>query len=215
LQILYKKSNLQVSGNPTRSDLEKKNIEESYEYFELDKSKTTLFIFGGSQGSLFINKTIIRYLPVLIQDPANQILWSTGDTWYAWIKKEVKKYSQVKVYPYIKEIGCAYTICDLLICRAGATTVAEITRLGVPTVFIPLSTAAADHQLHNAKILSESKASEMVLENEVEDRFVKVICNLLNDEEKRKQMGQRAKTFSSPNAAEIIARDILKKGENF
>lgn len=206
-----KQSNLQVSGNPTRDDLENKNKDESYTYFKLDHNKYTLFVFGGSQGSLFINKVIMQYLPGLMQDSNLQILWSTGERWYEWIQKETVKFPQVHIYPYIKEMGFAYSACDLLICRAGATTIAEITRLGIPTVFIPLSTSAADHQLYNAKMLADSEAAEMIQENEVENKFMKVISNLISDAERRKKMGDKAKSFSKPNAAEIITRDILRR----
>lgn len=206
-----KKSNLHISGNPTRGDLVNKNTEQSYDYFQLDSNKITLFILGGSQGSLFINRTIIRYLPRLLKETDVQILWSTGENWYEWIKKETEKYSQVKVYPYIREMGYAYSVCDLIICRAGATTVAEITSLGIPTVFIPLSTSAADHQLYNARILAQAKAAEMVLEPEIDQRFFTVVKGLINNKDKRKTMGKRAKEFSKPKAAEIIVRDIVRK----
>ncbi len=210
-QYFRKQTNLQVSGNPTRNDLENKNNEVSYAYFQLNHNKDTLFVFGGSQGSLFINKVIMQYLPSLLHDPNMQILWATGERWYEWILRETEEFSQVRIYPYIQEMGFAYSACDLLICRAGATTIAEITRLGIPTVFIPLSTSAADHQLYNAKMLADSEAAEMILENEVEDKFMKVISNLISDEERRKKMGQKAKSFSKPKAAEIIARDILRR----
>ncbi len=211
IRYFKKKSNLHITGNPTRSDLENKNTHQSYDYFQLDSNKTTLFVLGGSQGSLFINKIIIRYLPGLLEQADVQILWATGDNWYEWIKKETEKYSQVKVHPFIKEMGYAYAVCDLLVCRAGATTVAEITRLGIPTVFIPLSTSAADHQLYNAQVLSQARAAEMILEKEIDHRFLPVIKSLLNNAGKREKMGEKAKDFSKPNAAEVIARDIVRR----
>jgi len=206
-----KKSNLKVSGNPTRSDLENKKTEESYKYFQLDHNKHTLFIFGGSQGSLFINKIIIQYLPRLLEGTNVQILWATGEKWFEWIERETGKLSQVHIYPYIKEMGCAYSACDLLICRAGATTIAEITRLGIPTIFIPLSTSAADHQVYNARMLAEAGAAEMILENEVDNKLIRIVKDLLSDAERRKRIGRKAKSFSKPNAAEIIAKDILRR----
>lgn len=211
VRYFKKKKNLHISGNPTRADLEKANSEKSYLFYQLKPDKTTLLILGGSQGSLFINKTIIKYLSELLQNDDLQILWATGENWYEWIKKETGEFNQIKILPYIKDIGSAYAVCDLIICRAGATTIAEISRLGIPTVFIPLSTSAAGHQTGNAQMLAEVGAAEMILENEVNDRFIKVIDNLLKDKKKREKMGEKAKIFSKPGAAERIVSDIFKE----
>ncbi|MFO7891545.1 MAG: undecaprenyldiphospho-muramoylpentapeptide beta-N-acetylglucosaminyltransferase [bacterium] len=210
-QYFKRKSDILISGNPTRRDLENKNPEESYKFFQLDANKITLLILGGSQGSLFINKMIIQYLPILLKESELQILWSTGENWYEWIKKETGESARIKILPYIREIGSAYTVCDLIICRAGATTIAEITRMGIPAVFIPLSTSAAGHQIFNAQMLAEAGAAEMIMENEVDDKFIKVIHSLLKDKNKREKMGEKAKDFSRPGAAKTIVSDILKE----
>ena len=143
-----------------------------------------------------------------------QILWSTGPRWFDEIRKKTEIYSdRVKVFPYIEEMGLAYGLADLLICRAGATTVAEVTRLGIPALFIPFSRAAESHQEENARLLQLAGAAEMVLEDEIkEDRLERLILELTTDPNRCKEMGIKAGKFGRPDAAKIIAEDILKKG---
>jgi UDP-N-acetylglucosamine--N-acetylmuramyl-(pentapeptide) pyrophosphoryl-undecaprenol N-acetylglucosamine transferase len=209
-----KQTNLHVSGNPTRDDLEQANRSDGYSHYGLRRGKTTLFIFGGSQGSLPINEAISDILDRILQKTDAQILWSTGPRWFEGIQERTEAYrNRVKVYPYIEEMGLAYGVADLLICRAGATTVAEVTRLGVPAVFIPFSKAAAAHQAENARLLQQKGAAEMVMEEEIaEGKLERVIVELSADTGRLKEMGMKAKEFGKPDAAKIIADDIIKKG---
>lgn len=209
-----KQTNLHVSGNPTRDDLAKVDRNEAYKHYGLRRGRTTLFIFGGSQGSLPINDAISAILDWILQKTDTQILWSTGPRWFEGIQEKTETYrDRVKVYPYIEEMGLAYSVADLLICRAGATTVAEITRLGIPALFIPFSKAAAAHQAENARLLQQKGAAEMVMEEEIaEGKLERVIVELSVDSGRRREMGMKAKEFGKPDAAKIIADDIIKKG---
>jgi UDP-N-acetylglucosamine--N-acetylmuramyl-(pentapeptide) pyrophosphoryl-undecaprenol N-acetylglucosamine transferase len=201
------------SGNPTRKDLERISKKEGYSYFDLRPDKQTLFVFGGSQGSLTINQAVLKLVEDTSFNREVQVLWAVGPRWFESMKEAMDtQRNRIRIFPFIINIGLAYRISDLVICRAGATTIAEITCLGLPTIFIPLATAAGGHQEENARLLWETGAAEMVLENQLNtDRFSQTVVSLLMDASKRKTMSQNAKKFANPNAAKNIVDDILKK----
>ena len=210
-KFLRKKSNLRVSGNPTREGLDGFSRDQSCCHFQLDGDKTTLFVFGGSQGARAINQAVLKILERLMERKNIQILWATGPRWIEEIKNKTKIYgTKIRAFPYIRDMGMAYRASDVIVCRAGATTVAEVTRLGLAVIFIPLPGAAEGHQKENARILNQANAAEVVLEEEIDrDRLAEVVFFLLDDPDRRRRMGERAKMFGKPDAARIIVEDIL------
>ena len=211
VRFFKNRSNLHVSGNPTRENLGGFSREEGYRRFGLESGLTTLFVFGGSQGALSINKAVLAFLNRLISRENVQILWATGPRWFEKIEKEVEIYGdRVRVLPYVRKMGMAYGVSDLLICRAGATTIAEVTRVGLPGVFIPFHGAAGGHQEENVRVMWQAGAAEMVLEDQVEEgRLEEVVFSLLDDPDRREEMGRRAKEFGRPHAARTIVDDVL------
>ena len=201
-----------LSGNPTRKDIVTTK-KDGYRYFDLSPKKKTVFIFGGSQGSLVINQAVLRWVDSLLSNKDVQVLWAVGLRWFDSFRSAVTNHeNRVRLFPFITDMGLAYSISDLVICRAGATTIAEVTYLGMPVVFIPLSTAAGGHQEKNARLLWEAGAAEMVLENELNtDRFTEIISSLLQNSRQRKALGQKAREFAQPNAAKNIVDDIVKQ----
>lgn len=202
-----------VSGNPTRKDIDITTKKDGYRYFDLSPQKKTVFIFGGSQGSLMINQAVLKWIDTLLSNKDIQVLWAVGPRWFDSIRSAVTDCeNRVRLFPFITDMGLAYGISDLVICRAGATTIAEVTYLGMPAVFIPLSTAAGGHQEKNARLLCDAGAAEMVLENELNtDRLTKTVSSLIRNSKKRKALGQKAKEFAQPNAAKNIVDDILRQ----
>jgi len=208
------KLNLHVSGNPTRKDLVDRSTEESYKLFQLDPAKITLFVFGGSQGSMSINQAVIRLLSRLSQHKHLQILWATGPRWYEGIQREIKILgNRARIYPYIEDMGAAYSVSDLLICRSGATTVAEITRVGVPAIFVPFPGAAGGHQVQNATMLVEVGAADMVMDEHLENNVLEEkVFSLIEDTAQRRGIARNARKLGKPHATERIADDILYMG---
>ena len=205
-----KKSNLHISGNPIRKDLEYPLNKKAYGQFGLDPEKRTLLIFGGSQGARKINKAVPRLFPCL-ETIKGQILWAAGPNWIDEAREMMCDYKErVSVLAYIHDMPAAYDISDLLICRAGALTIAEITQLGLPAVFIPLVTAAGGHQLKNAEVLKDAGAAEIVLEEELESqKFVDLVIALIKDSSRRMEMGKKAKLFAKPEAARKIVDNVF------
>jgi len=212
-KLFRKKSNLHVSGNPTRNDLNIYDRNQAYKHFGLHSDKRTLFVFGGSQGARSINQAFLDIVDTILNKTDVQIIWATGPRWYEGIENKVRSYSErIRVFPYIQEMALAYGVSDLIICRAGATTVAEVTRLGIPVIFIPFPGAARGHQEENARILWEAGAAEMVLEDEISvGRLEDVILRVISDTKSRGKLGEMAKKFGKPDAAKIIVDDILMK----
>ncbi len=213
-RFFKKTSNVHVSGNPTRNDLEGWSKEQGYSHWHLESKRTTLFIFGGSQGALSINRAMLDLLQDLMNHTDVQLLWATGPRWFDELQRKTETYrNRVRVHPYIQEMGMAYAVCDLVVCRAGATTVAEITRLGIPAVFIPFPGAAGGHQTENAQVLVRAGAAGMVLEEEIPSGKLRdVVLDLLKKHSSRRALAKRAKEFGRPEAVKIIADDIIEKG---
>lgn len=121
---------------------------------------------------------------------------------------------RIRVSPYIQDMSAAYAVSDLIVCRAGATTVAEITRLGKAAIYIPFPGAAANHQEANARILEESNAAMMVLESEIiSGKLDLYLDELIRNSKKREAIAMESRQFGHPEAAACIVNQILKKIE--
>jgi UDP-N-acetylglucosamine--N-acetylmuramyl-(pentapeptide) pyrophosphoryl-undecaprenol N-acetylglucosamine transferase len=203
---------LHVCGNPTRQDLETSNPSKGYEIFQLDPDCTTLFIFGGSQGARGINNAILARIDDLMRKSRLQILWAAGPRWIETVSAKTVRYaSRIRVLPYISDMGAAYSIADIIVCRSGATTVAEITRLGKAALFIPFPDAAANHQEDNARALSDAGAAVMVLESEISSgKLDQALEDMIDNPQKRSRIGKKARAVGNPNAADCIADQIYR-----
>jgi UDP-N-acetylglucosamine--N-acetylmuramyl-(pentapeptide) pyrophosphoryl-undecaprenol N-acetylglucosamine transferase len=176
--------------------------------FGLEWKRAVVLITGGSQGALAINRAVAGWLDA--GGPGEAILiWVTGKGTYA----EFAHYHrppQVQVLDFLDPMGDGYAVADLVVSRAGMITVAELCAWGLPSVLVPLPTAAADHQSHNAKVLAASGASLMLPQAELTpDRLRDVITGLLSDSARRKQMGERALARGRPHAARDIVSNLL------
>jgi len=208
-----RKDHLHVCGNPTRSGLEFTDRSKGYEIFKLSPERTTLFIFGGSQGALGINRAFLQRIEEIMKIQNIQILWATGPRWLEEIQSGTGSFSdRIRVMPYIQNMGAAYAIADLIVCRSGATTIAEITRLGKPALYIPFPGAAANHQEENARVLAEADAAAMVLESEIpEGKLERLLNVLLHNKTMRDSMGKKARKFGHPDAARDIVNQLVSE----
>jgi UDP-N-acetylglucosamine--N-acetylmuramyl-(pentapeptide) pyrophosphoryl-undecaprenol N-acetylglucosamine transferase len=212
VRFFRKKSNLHVSGNPTRADLERPRDEAAYLHFGLKPDVPTLFVFGGSQGSGSLNQAMVSLAPALKKDTNAQILWATGEKRFEDVRKQVPEGDhRIRLFPYIHDMNIAYSVSDLIVCRSGAGTVAEIARLGLPAVFVPFPNAAGAHQEANAKVLTEAGAAVFAMDGEGLDvRLKPVLVDLLANPEKRAALSRRVRSFAKPDAAEAIVNQILE-----
>jgi UDP-N-acetylglucosamine--N-acetylmuramyl-(pentapeptide) pyrophosphoryl-undecaprenol N-acetylglucosamine transferase len=165
-------------------------------------------VFGGSQGAHAINRAVLDGLPKLKEAlPEIHMIHQTGEKDYAEAQAEYLSAGvSAEVSPFIDDMPGVFARADLLLCRSGASTVAEVTAAGKPAIFIPLPTAADDHQRHNAATLANGGAARLLLQSELStERLVNEITTLLRDRPGLAQMAEAGRGFAHPDAAAKIA----------
>ena len=204
----YLDTKINVTGNPTRNGIEKGSKESGFDTFQLNSSLQTIFLFGGSQGSVPLNKAIHSILNIFEENNI-QLLWQTGEKNYKRLKHlETEK---IKIKPYIKEMNLAYAISDLVISRAGALTLSELLVCGMPSILLPLPTATADHQTKNAKTIVQAGAAIMIDQHNMDNNILKnTVLELINDKDKLSKMRKNALQLAKPNATNNIVKNILE-----
>ncbi len=212
-QYLRRKDNIRLTGNPTRASIGNISKEAGRRFFNLQEQQRTLFVFGGSLGARSINRAMLGALQRFVKKGV-QIVWQTGTEDYeeahlSAVATSDGSTAAVRVHRFIDQMEYAYGACDLAVCRAGATTLAELTRAGVPSVLVPFPHAAADHQTENARALVDARAAVMVRDGDVREQLFDVVMHLLLDDERLKQMAERARSLGRPDAAGNLATAIL------
>jgi UDP-N-acetylglucosamine--N-acetylmuramyl-(pentapeptide) pyrophosphoryl-undecaprenol N-acetylglucosamine transferase len=197
--------NAEVTGVPVRQA-----------FFEIGAKRSgvpTLLVFGGSQGAHAINEAMIRCLPELQrQAPGIHIIHQTGERDYNDALAAYKSLTSTtgepaEVFKFIEDMPAAFARADLLVCRSGASTVAEITAAGKPAIFVPFPRAADDHQRVNAEALARSGAAVVVEESKLEGVWLaETIAALLGDPRRLQAMSEAACGLAHPDAARDIAR---------
>jgi UDP-N-acetylglucosamine--N-acetylmuramyl-(pentapeptide) pyrophosphoryl-undecaprenol N-acetylglucosamine transferase len=176
--------------------------------FGLDGRRRVVLVTGGSQGALAINHAVAGWLDAGHGREA-ALIWVTGRETH----DEFARYDappDVRVIDFLDPMADAYAVADLVISRAGMITVAELCAWGLPSVLIPLPTAAADHQTHNARILAAAGAAHLLPQAELTvERLADVVSGLLSDEDSRKQMAGRALARGRPDSAREIVSNLL------
>jgi UDP-N-acetylglucosamine--N-acetylmuramyl-(pentapeptide) pyrophosphoryl-undecaprenol N-acetylglucosamine transferase len=175
--------------------------------FGLNGSRPVVLVTGGSQGALALNLAIAGWLDDGGPGEAD-LIWVTGRGTY----QQFQSYqsSRVRVVDFLDPMADAYSVSDLVVSRAGMITVAELCAWGLPNVLVPLPTAAADHQSHNARVLAEAGASLLLPQTELTaQRLRQVVTGLLNDPAGRRQMAERARARGRPDSAREIVSKLL------
>src|SRR4029077_568400 len=168
----------------------------------------TLLVFGGSQGAHAINDAMIRCLPVLQREaPGIHIIHQTGERDYNDALAAYKSFGEsAEVFKFIEDMPAAFARADLVVCRSGASTVAEIAAAGKPAVFVPFPRAADDHQRVNAEALAREGAAVVVEESKLEGVWLgETIAALLGDPRRLELMSATARDLAHPQAARDIA----------
>jgi UDP-N-acetylglucosamine--N-acetylmuramyl-(pentapeptide) pyrophosphoryl-undecaprenol N-acetylglucosamine transferase len=176
--------------------------------YSMSNRPPTVLVFGGSQGASALNRILVESLPALQdQIPGIHIIHQTGERDYnqaqgAYLRSGIS----AEVYPFIDNMPAMFARADLLVCRSGASTVAEATAAGRPAVFVPFPTAADDHPLRKAEAQAGAGAAELMLESELSsDRLVRALRALLSDRTRLTHMAQAARSLAHPRAAQEIA----------
>lgn len=197
------------SGNPVRLSLKRCDTGDARAHFGLHAARTTLLVFGGSLGAHSINRAMRPLVPRLVREDC-QLIWQTGSADFDELKSLGAVYREhVIVRPFIDEMDLAYSAADLVLCRAGATSIAELTALGLPSLLVPFPKAAADHQYRNAVALADLGAA-LVLRDDELGRLERDLFALLDDRPARARMAAAAQSAGRPRAAFEIAEAVIR-----
>jgi UDP-N-acetylglucosamine--N-acetylmuramyl-(pentapeptide) pyrophosphoryl-undecaprenol N-acetylglucosamine transferase len=208
-RFLSSAKNVKVSGNPTRDTLGTIKREDGARFFKLDSQKKTLLVFGGSLGASSINTAVLGLVEDLCRS-GFQLIWQTGERDYEKVKSATRSMPTVRVEKFIEKMEYAYAAADLVVCRAGALTLAELTRAGKAAILVPYPYATAGHQLLNARALVEAGAAALVLDHELASKLKAGVFEVLGDDRRRGEMARRSESLGKPGAARTIAEAVLR-----
>ncbi|MCF6351060.1 MAG: undecaprenyldiphospho-muramoylpentapeptide beta-N-acetylglucosaminyltransferase [Flavobacteriaceae bacterium] len=197
------------TGNPVRQGLLTitSKREEAITNFNLNKTKKTLLIIGGSLGARTINKLVESQVNWLVEKNI-QIIWQTGKGYYDQYKKYAK-IEGVQVHAFLNKMDLTYAAADIIISRAGAGAISELCIVGKPTIFIPSPNVAEDHQTKNAKAIVAKNAALWIKEKELE-RFQILFSGLIDDQERQLELSKNIKKLALPNATKNIVEEVIK-----
>ncbi len=210
LERFFPKDKIVFTGNPVRQDI--LNIEskksEAISYFNLDINKKTLLILGGSLGSRRINQLIEKEIDYLLSTGV-QIFWQCGN-FYMTDYKHFSEIENVQVVSFIDRMDLIYAAADIVISRAGASSVSELCLVGKPVIFIPSPNVAEDHQTKNANAVVDKGGAILIKESELDEKFQSIFSNLIQDENLQNQLSESIKKLAKPEATKDIVEEIIK-----
>ena len=209
LDRFFPKEKLILTGNPVRQDLIDihSKREEAIKYFNLDVTKKTLLVLGGSLGARRVNQLIEKELDYFASQNI-QVIWQCGKFYL----EEYKRYdsNNVQVLAFIDRMDLVYAAADFVISRSGASSVSELCIVGKPVLFIPSPNVAEDHQTKNAKAIVDKNGALMLKESELDEKFNTVFSDLVANENLQKQLSENIKKLAKIHATSDIVDEIVK-----
>ena len=209
LERFFPKEKIVLTGNPVRQDLiaiDGKRTE-GITHFNLDPNKKTILILGGSLGARRMNQLIEKELDFFASQKV-QLLWQCGKLYF----EEYQKYNSenVQVMAFIERMDLVYAAADIVISRAGASSVSELCIVGKPVVFIPSPNVAEDHQTKNAQSVADKNGAILIRESELDTTFEATFSDLITNESKQHELSKNIKNLALPNATKAIVEEIIK-----
>ena len=212
MQRFFPEEKILLTGNPIRKDI--RSIlyyqEEAKRFFDWGQSKKTLLIFGGSLGARTINLAVRDAVDFFKRRPDIFVIWQTGKNDAAFLESETAKLPNVKAMQFIDRMELAYSLADLVICRAGALTISELSVVKKPAVLVPSPNVAEDHQTKNAAYLEIRDAAIMVRDEKVSKELIEKVEDLIDDDKKLKILSENIAKEGRENAATEIAQFLLQ-----
>lgn len=209
LERFFPKYKIALTGNPVRQDLNEIDSKraEAIDVLQLDPSKKTLLVLGGSLGARRVNQLISKEL-VNFSAQGVQVIWQCGKLYY----DEYKSYGaeNIQVVAFIDRMDLVYAAADVIISRAGASSVSELCIVGKPVIFIPSPNVAEDHQTKNAQSIVDRNGALLIRESELDTQFDKMFTNLMQDHELQHELRVNIKKLAKTNSAKDIVDEIVK-----
>jgi UDP-N-acetylglucosamine--N-acetylmuramyl-(pentapeptide) pyrophosphoryl-undecaprenol N-acetylglucosamine transferase len=207
-----------MTGNPVRQALldTKMTKEEAIKSFGLDPSKKTILIVGGSLGAGTVNKSVMQHLDEIAESGV-QVIWQTGKYYNADINEQLKgrDLPMIKVLDFISDMGAAYKAADLVISRAGASSISEFCLLGTPVILVPSPNVAEDHQTKNAMALVDKDAALYVKDADAPEQVISLALKTVQDEAKLRSLSENILKLALPNSADIIADEVIRLAKSY
>ena len=203
-----------LTGNPVRQNILQNNISkaDARKAFQLDPEKKTILIIGGSLGARTINESILQHLSD-IRNSDVQFIWQTGKVYKEAIAKRLEgeePLANLHVTDFISDMASAYAAADMVISRAGASSISEFCLLGMPVILVPSPNVAEDHQTKNALALVNKQAAVYIKDAEAPEKLINTALSIVNDESKLNELHQNILGMALKNSAERIAEEVLK-----
>lgn len=212
MEQFFPKEKIILTGNPVRSEVIKLTgkKERAIEFFQLDRDKKTLLIVGGSLGAWSINEAVEKAIRQW-KEANIQVIWQTGKLFHKRAQKiATGQESWLKVTEFIKRMDLGYAAADLVVSRAGAIAVSELCLVKKPSIFVPLPSAAEDHQTKNATVLTTLSAAHLIKDADVRSLLGEEVLKLINNEEELNRLSENISPLGYHDAADLIANEALK-----
>lgn len=196
------------TGNPIR----KLNLlpkEEAASHFGIDPSRPTLLNIGGSLGAGSLNKALLTHIQEII-DSGVQLIWQCGKHYYEALRTEVPSHPSILLVPFIENMEAAYSMADLVISRAGGSSLSELIALEKPAILVPSPNVAEDHQTMNALSFSEQEAAVLIKDSEAKDKLVQTALSYVKNNDKLHTLKENLKKLEKHNSAERIVDEISR-----
>lgn len=202
-----------MTGNPVRQNVLDTPLteEEARKSFGLNPTKKTILLVGGSLGARTINRAVLEHLN-LVEGSNVQFIWQTGKYYHQSILDEMKgkNIPNLKIMDFISDMGAAYKAANLVISRAGASSISEFQLIGKPVILVPSPNVAEDHQTKNAMALVNKNAALFVKDIEAPDTLLEMAIRTVSDNEKLNELSENVKKMGVQNSAEVIADEVMK-----
>ena len=217
MERFFPAEKLILTGNPVRQALLDTTIsrEDAIKAQGLDPAKKTILLVGGSLGARTINESVLQHLDLVVHSSDVQFIWQTGKYYSAEIAKRLQgmEIPNLKVTDFIIDMGAAYKSADLVISRAGASSISEFCLIGKPVILVPSPNVAEDHQTKNALALSTKDAAIYVKDSEAPSTLLELAVKTVNDEARLKSLSENILKLALPDSAKIIANEVIRLAE--
>lgn len=204
---------IHLTGNPVRKDILdlKDKKDKALEHFGLNTEKPVILILGGSLGARTLNQAMLQDMAILEKD-GYQVLWQSGKFYFKEMSEKLAEsgLKHIHLREFIREMDLAYAAADLIVSRAGALSVSELSLVGKPVIFIPSPNVAEDHQTKNAMAFVNRQAAVLLKDSEAVGRLREMVNDLMKDESRSTQLGQNMRALAKPEATESIINELEK-----
>ena len=219
MERFFPKEKIIMTGNPVRQNVLNADItpQEARRKFGLDPDKKTILLVGGSLGARTVNESVRQHFDMVKATPDVQFIWQTGKYYNEEMHRALKDYGELpnlRQMDFISDMGAAYKAADLVISRAGASSISEFCLIGKPVILVPSPNVAEDHQTKNAMALVNKNAAVYVKDSEAPDVLLKRAIEIVNDDKQLASLSANIAKLGLKNSADVIADEVIKLAQN-